>query len=238
MEQIGKTLAIITARGGSKGLHRKNILDLCGKPVIAYSIEAALESRHLDRVIVSTEDEEIAAISRQFGAEVPFIRPQELATDAATHISVLQHAIGHMETEKAYLADAIVLLQPTSPLRTAKDIDAAIELFRATAADSVVSVAPTIYLIEEYPDGTLHPIMESQVGDFHRHYPNRFFDLNGAIYVVRTTEIMEHNRMLGARTFPYIMEKKRSLEIDDKEDLEIISLILRTKGRNDESPDR
>ena len=230
MTQAPKIMGIITARGRSKGLPQKNILDLCGKPVIAYSIEAALGSKYLDRVIVSTDDEEIASISRKYGAEVPFMRPLELATDTVPHLPVLRHAIEFMKNEEGYHADAIVLLQPTSPMRRAEDIDGAVELFIKRSADSVISVVETIYVVEESPEGTLQPLLKSQVGHFHRNYPNRLYDFNGAVYVIRRREIIERNRMLGERTYPYVMDRKRSLEIDDENDLNLVALMLKAGG--------
>ncbi len=223
-------LAIITARGGSKGLPNKNVLDLHNKPVIAYSIEAALQSKHIDRVIVSTDDTNIANIAQKFGAEVPFIRPPDLATDTVPHLPVLQHAITFLEKKEACQIDAIVLLQPTSPLRTSQDIDAAIELFLRHSADSVVSVEPTIFIVEEQSDGKLRSVMNQRVGHFHRQSPNKLYNLNGAIYVVARNEIVERNRMMGERTYPYVMARNRSIEIDDQDDFDLIARILERRG--------
>ena len=135
-----KTLAIIPARGGSKGVPRKNVRALAGKPLIAWTIEAALAASGLDRVIVSTEDAEIAAISREFGADVPFLRPAELAGDATTTLAVLQDLLARLETDEGYRPDAVMTLQPTSPLRTPDHINDAIALFEADPeADALVS---------------------------------------------------------------------------------------------------
>ena len=133
----GKTiLGLIPARGGSKGLPRKNIRPLLGKPLIAWTIEQALASEYLDRVVVSTDDEKIAEISRKYGAKVPFMRPKESAADEARRIDVVLHAIDWMEkNDNSY--DLIMLLQPTSPLRTSEDIDKAIKLFISKKADSL-----------------------------------------------------------------------------------------------------
>ena len=129
-----KFLAIIPARGGSKRLPRKNVLDLCGKPLIAYTIEAALKSKYIDKVIVSSDDEEILNISSNFGADI-IKRPIDLANDTATTIDAIKHTIDNFENY-----DYIVLLQPTSPLRNEKHIDEAIELLEKKKADAVVSV--------------------------------------------------------------------------------------------------
>ena len=123
-----KTIGIIPARGGSKGVPRKNLANLLGKPLIAYTIETALSARLLSNVIVSTEDKEIAQVSKKYGAEVPFIRPDELATDTAPMLPVLQHAVKEMETRTNQVFDIVVLLQPSAPLRLASDIDNGIKL--------------------------------------------------------------------------------------------------------------
>ncbi|MBC8555357.1 MAG: acylneuraminate cytidylyltransferase family protein, partial [Candidatus Brocadiales bacterium] len=134
-----RILAIIPARGGSKRLPRKNILDLAGKPPIAWSIEAALGSKYIDRVIVSTDDEEIAGISRKYGADVPFMRPNKLATDESSSVDVVLHVINTLK-EKGRESEYIMLLQPTSPLRTMENIDEAVELLQSSSSDAVISV--------------------------------------------------------------------------------------------------
>ena len=129
-------VCIITARGGSKSIPRKNVLPLGGKPVIAWSIEAALQSPSVSRVIVSTDDEEIAEVSREWGAEVPFMRPAELAGDDTPHLAVMLHAIRWLESDQGTLPEFILLLQPTSPLRTSEDIEAAVRIAVEQNADS------------------------------------------------------------------------------------------------------
>ncbi|MCI0533120.1 acylneuraminate cytidylyltransferase family protein, partial [bacterium] len=135
-----KTLGIITARGGSKGIPRKNIKELMGKPLIAYTILAAKGSALLSRAIVSTDDAEIAEIARMHGADVPFMRPAELAEDASTSIAVVQHAVSWIRENENEIYDYVMILQPTSPLRTAEDIDACIKIADETHADSVMSM--------------------------------------------------------------------------------------------------
>ena len=137
----GKTvLAVIPARGGSKRLPRKNCLLLQGKPLIVYSIEAAKESVYIDEVVVSTDDEEIASLARQAGASVPFLRPAELSTDEASSVDVVAHALNYYQVNEKKLFDYVVLLQPTSPLRTAAHINQALELLKEKKADAIVSV--------------------------------------------------------------------------------------------------
>ncbi len=139
-----KILVVITARGGSKGVPRKNIRMVAGKPLIAYTIETALQVRkQVHRIIVSTEDDEIAGISRKFGAEVPFMRPAELAEDKTPSLPVLQHALRFVEEQDSTRMDWVLLLQPASPLRTREDILAALELARKGGCDSIISVVQT-----------------------------------------------------------------------------------------------
>ena len=135
-----RVLGIITARGGSKGVPGKNLKLLAGKPLLAYTIEAARASLVLDRVILSTEDEAIAAAARELGCEVPFIRPAELSRDDTPHLPVIQHASAWMQNQGNYQSDVVMVLQPTSPLRTATDITNAIALLESSGADSVLSV--------------------------------------------------------------------------------------------------
>ncbi len=137
-----KVLGLIPARGGSKGLPRKNIRLLCDRPLIEYTIEAAIKAQSLDRIIVSTDDNEIAAVAEDAGAEVPFLRPADYATDTASSISVVHHAIQWLEENDAYQIDAIALLSPTCPLRTTDQIDAAIDLLYKSRLDSAVTVFP------------------------------------------------------------------------------------------------
>ncbi len=229
-----KILAIITARGGSKGIPQKNTRELLGKPLIAYSIQAALQSRTLNKIIVSTDNETIAHISKKYGAEVPFLRPKHLATDTATSLSVLQHAVSYLAEKEGYLADIIVCLQPTSPLRSAGDIDQAVTLCMNTGADSVVSLCKVEhhpYWMKKVVEGRVYPLME--VDD--EEYPRRqdlspAYQLNGAIYVTRRKVLMEEERVLGEHTLAYTMPQERSLDIDTPIDLKLAELIMKEEA--------
>ena len=226
-----KTLAVITARGGSKGIPQKNIRPLLGKPLIVYTIQAALKSKTLNKLIVSTDDETIANVSREYGAEVPFIRPKHLATDTATSLSVLQHAANYLSEKEGYLADIIVCLQPTSPLCSAEDIDKAITLCISTGADSVVSLCQVEhhpYWMKKVVEGKVYPLME--VDD--EKYPRRqdlppVYQLNGAIYVTRRKVLMEEEKVLGEHTLAYIMPQERSVDIDTPIDLKLAELVMK-----------
>ena len=222
-------LALVTARGGSKGLPRKNLLPLAGKPLIVWTIEAALNSEHLSRVLVSTDDEEIAQVSQQHGAEVPFLRPAELATDQASHISVVLHAISWLREHERSFPEYVMLLQPTSPLRGSADIDNAARIAMAEGAASVVSVCPTHhhpYLVKQITnDGTLKPFISSPLTyDRRQDLPPAYF-VNGAIYLTQCDALMEQQTFYPEPTFPYVMPAKRSPQIDEPWDLWLTETI-------------
>ena len=177
-------LAVITARGGSKGIPRKNVLELCGKPLIAWTIEAAQKSNYIDRLIVSTEDEEIADISRSYGADVPFIRPAELAMDDIPGPEALFHAL---EQLPGY--ENILLLQPTSPLRTVKDIDGIIQLFHNNMAPACVSVCEPSkhpqWMYQILKNGCLDSVIKKPLIS-RRQELSEVFALNGSLYLSQT----------------------------------------------------
>ena len=186
-------IAIIPARGGSKGLPGKNIKEMCDKPLIAYTIEAALKSKSIDHVILSTDDEEIAAVAKKYGAEVPFMRPAELASDTAMAVDNYIYTIGRLEKEWNTKIDSFVVLQPTSPLRIAEDIDGAVELFNARNADSVVT-----YVKEAHPifwhkkideNNKLEDIFEGTIAN-RQELPITYYP-NGAVYVFSTEMIRQ-----------------------------------------------
>jgi len=221
-------IAIIPARGGSKGLPGKNVRPLNGKPLIAYAIEAALNSKHIDRVIISTDDEEIARIAVEYGAELPFMRPAELASDTAMAIDNYIYTIGRIEEEDGIMIDAFVVLQPTSPLRTAEDIDGAVELFERKKADSVISYTQEAHPVSwhKYLDeeGHLIDILNSTIDNRQKnrisYYPN------GAVYVFRTSMIRERKYSTD-NSFAYIMPRTRSVDIDYIEDFEYAEYLLK-----------
>lgn len=223
-------LAIIPARGGSKGLPGKNIRLLNGKPLIAYTVEAALRAKHIDRVIISTDDEEIASVAVQYGAELPFMRPAELASDTAMAIDNYIYTIGRLEIESGTPIDAFVVLQPTSPLRTAEDIDGAIELFDQKGADSVISYCQEAHPViwHKYLDakGRFVDIFESNIKNRQdnrvSYYPN------GAVYVFKSSVIRERKYYTN-KSFAYIMPRTRSVDIDFIEDFEYAEFLLRRR---------
>lgn len=223
-----KVLGVITARGGSKGVPGKNLKPLAGKPLLAYTIEAAAASRALDRVILSTDAEAIADAARALGCEVPFMRPPELAQDDTPHLPVILHAIRWLDEHTGYRPDAVMILQPTSPLRDAGDIRASVGLLEQSGADSVLSVS-------EIP-AHAHPMRALRVddtgaavlfvtGEGVRHRINRRQDLpaawvmNGAIYICRTHVLLaDPPSLYGDRVVVHRMPALRGLSIDDAHD--------------------
>ena len=228
---MSNILAVITARGGSKGIPRKNLALLAGKPLIAWTIEAALGSRAKPRVIVSTDDEDIARVSQAWGAEVPFMRPPEMARDDSPHVPVVLHAVEWMESHEGLKPEWVLLLQPTSPLRTAEDIDAAVGLALEKNADGVVSVveapAHPFVLKRMTPEGALQDFMPKPEGYLPRQSLPKVYAVNGAIYLVRTDMLLEKQTFYTDRTFGYVMPPERSLDVDTPWDLRLADMILR-----------
>ncbi len=215
-------LGIIPARGGSKGIPHKNILDMQGKPLIAHTIEKAKQSRYIDRLIVSTDDPKIADVARSYGAEVPFLRPAELAADSSRAIDAIKHALVTMEDLDRKKYEYIVYLEPTSPNRSAEDIDDATDLFLHSDADSLASVVEaTQYhpiLMKTIENGYLKPIYkEEPEGMPRQEYTPRAYMRNGAVYIFRRKNVLQ--RILWGQTIlPYVMPIERSACIDDMND--------------------
>ncbi len=217
---------------------RKNVLDLAGKPLIAHTIDAANASQLLDRTIVSTDDQEIADVSRRFGAAVPFIRPDELSQDGTTSYAVLAHSVRWLDEKEDYRPDYVMLLQPTSPFRTAQDIDNCIRTAVDRDADGVVSLSESKahplwmkYISEEGRISEYAP----QKGNPSESYTLRqnlptIYGVNGAIYLVKRGVLMEQSTFYTDRTFAYIMPTDRSLDIDTAWDFRLADLVLRDGG--------
>jgi CMP-N-acetylneuraminic acid synthetase len=218
-----RILGIIPARGHSKGIPRKNIRLLVGKPLLQYTAEAALGSKRLARVILSTEDKEIAEVGRNCGLEVPFLRPPELACDDTPTLPVLQHVVRALE-DAGDRHDAICLLQPTSPLRQSCDIDACISLFIETGADSVVTMLPVPAVHNPHwvyfrgPDGFLRLSTGEESPIPRRQMLPPAFHREGSVYVIRRNVLMEKNSLYGSKIAGYPMDPTRSVNIDTLED--------------------
>jgi CMP-N-acetylneuraminic acid synthetase len=224
--------AIVPARGGSKGLPGKNIRPFAGKPLIARSIEVARAARGISRVVVSTDDPRIAEVAAAAGAEVPFLRPPELASDTARARDVYVHAIDALERQWGEKIDAICVLQPTSPLRTVEDVDAALELFHARSAASVVSVCemhpPPGWAKAILADGTLDAYPGVAATGKNRQEEATAYAPNGAVFVFRAALLREDvGYYVRGRTFPYVMPKERSVDIDDAVDFELAEHLAR-----------
>lgn len=218
-------LAIIPARGGSKGIPRKNILQIRGKPLIAWTIEAARESHYIDRLILSSEDPEIIEVAKNFGCEVPFVRPIELAGDDVPGISPVLDAIARLPEY-----DYVVLLQPTSPLRESADIDSCIECCvrkNAPACVSVTDVEKSPYWMYRLgQNGQLEPLLNKPEHISRRQDLPMVYVLNGAIYVAESQWLQKTKNFLSADTIGYQMTKEKSLDIDNPYDLELFELAL------------
>lgn len=218
-------LAIIPARGGSKRLPRKNILDLCGKPLISWSIEAGLKSKYIDKVIVTSDDDEILSISKEYGAEI-IRRPDELSSDTATTFDAIKHTIDNM---KRY--DYIILLQATSPLRNEKHIDESIELLETKNADAVVSVCEMdhspLWSNTLPQDGNMNNFLRDEILNKRSQDIEKYFKLNGAIYICKTEKLLlEKSFFLKDNIFAYKMHRLNSIDIDEKVDFEIAKNLI------------
>jgi len=230
-----RVLAVIPARGGSKGVPRKNIRDLCGKPVIAWTIETALVvGEDLYRVIVSTDDPEIAVAAHAFGAEAPFMRPAELATDEAPGLPVIQHAVKFVEEEEGTPVDWVLILQPTAPFRNADDITEALRLAREGGCDSVISVTRVLaehpILMKKIEDDRLLPYcIEEKEGTRRQDYDPPAYIRNGAIYLTRRDVLMENDSIWGEVIRPYVMPEERSYDIDSERDFRLVELVMRER---------
>lgn len=219
-----KIVAIIPARGGSKGIPKKNIKELCGKPLIAYIIETALKVEELDRVIVSTEDKEIAEIAREYGAEVPFIRPEELARDETPTLPVLQHAVKYLEEKENYRPEIVVLLYATSPHLMAERVSEAIKMLKKGRFDSVLSVVEDrghYWTEKEDNYEKIYPKVEKN-----RQFTKPLFKENGAIYICKRAILMEKNEIVGGKIGFLVMKREESIDIDEPLDFEFAEFLM------------
>jgi len=240
-------LALITARGGSKGIPKKNIRPLLGKPLLAYTCEAALGSRLVTRTVLSTDDEEIAAVSRAYGVGELFLRPAELARDDTPTLPVIQYTLQTMEKKEDYRPAITVLLQPTSPLRQAYHIDEALNLLIETEADSVVSVVPVPHQfnpvsVMRIENGRLIPFIKGEGTRILRKQDKpEVYARNGpAILAMRYDTVIKEQSLFGEKCVAYIMDYRSSIDIDTEEDLAYAEFLMKryelTKGKRITSP--
>ena len=227
-----KIIAIIPARGGSKGIPRKNIRVLAGKPLIAYSIEAALKSKYIGKTIVSTEDKEIAEKSREYGAEV-IERPRELANDTAPTEPVLEHVVEWLKEHEGYTPDIVILLQPTSPFRTSEHIDEALDIFLNNDYDSLLSVCPSHAFIWKVREDGAYPINCDFKSRPRRQDKELEYKENGALYIMKYETLISNHNRLGGKIRLYIMPEESSIEIDTEFDFWLCEQII-NRQRGDE----
>ncbi len=224
-----KVLAVLCGRGGSKGLVRKNVLDLGGKPVIAWSVEAAANSALLGRCVVSTDDPEIADAARAAGGDVPFMRPAELATDTAAVTEAMIHVVENLPEKY----DIIVLLHATSPFRTGGDIDACIRMLVETGADTCVTfsemVKPPSYIVRIDADHRMRPLEGSGLLK-RRQEAEKHYLPNAAVYAVWTPFLLEHRKVYSEDTAALVTPYERAIDIDGLLDLEIARGLLTRPG--------
>lgn len=227
-----KNLAVVLARSGSKGLPNKNIMNMAGKPLLAYTVMAAFESNMFDKVHVSTDSQYYADIATRYGADVPFLREKALAGDNSSSWDALRYVV--MEYKKrGVVFDTVTLLQPTSPLRDAIDIQNAFKVFEERKALAVVSVCEAEYsplLCNTLPDNnSLNMFIDiNKVG--RRQDMKTFYRLNGAIYIQKTELLMNSGNLYGEKTYAYIMDKYHSIDIDDEMDFYIAESIIRKRS--------
>lgn len=229
-------LAVVPARGGSKGIPGKNLALAGGRPLLAWTLDAARTSQFVDRTVVSTDDPSIAATARDLGGEAPFLRPAEISGDSASPMLAIDHALAWLEREEGWRPDYVMLLQPTSPLRLAEDIDNACRLAVEKDADAVVSVTEAVphpYLTRSIDsDGKLADFLTLPGG-----YPRRqdfpdVYTLNGAIYLAKREILASQGTFYTSRTYAYVMPTARSLDIDTPWELHLADLLLREKPGN------
>ena len=238
----GKTvLAIIPARGGSKRLPRKNIRNLAGKPLIAWTIQAGLNSKYIDELIVSTDDMEIYNISQQYGVKLPYVRPAELASDNASSFAVVEHAMLYYRDKIRKTFDYVLLLQPTSPLRDYADINRALELLKKENADAIISVCE----MEHSPlwantlpsDLSMANFLKDEVKEKRSQDLEKYYHLNGAIYICHTQRLLQEKTFFVKKNiFAYIMPKEKSIDIDTEWDMKLCEAQLLELNTTDYFP--
>lgn len=229
-----RCLAIIPARGGSKGLPGKNIYPLLGKPLIQWTLEASQASSYIDHCVVSTDSPDIAAVVSSIGGNVPFLRPSYLAQDNSTSVDTVHHAIGFLSAIGLDF-DCIILLEPTSPLRSAADIDHALEIFSSYTCSSLVSVstAPSVHPAFQFTisNDFLLPYASSNPSGLRRQDTPMTYFLDGSIYISSAKDIYENSTFISLDTIPFIMPFWKSFEIDSLEDLLIVESIMNNIDR-------
>jgi CMP-N-acetylneuraminic acid synthetase len=234
-DRVPNVLALVPARGGSKGIPRKNLQLLGGRPLVAHAVTAGLQARVVTRVVCSTDDPEIAAAARDAGAEVPFLRPAELAQDTTEDLPVFVHALDWLAERDNWIPELVVNLRPTSPLRTARHVDDAVRLLLETGSDSVKAIClarqhPHKMWLRQ-PDSTIEPFLKttfrlSRGPDVPRAELEEVYWQNGVVDVTRTAVVREQQVMIGRRVAGLVTEPEESIDIDTPLDLALAELLL------------
>ncbi len=226
MFQSFRILSFIGARGGSQGIKNKNIVDFAGNPLINWTIQASLESRYIDRTIVSTDSLQIAQIAQKAGADVPFLRPAKIAQDGSPIDDALSHGLKWIKNKEGYIYDYLLLLQPTSPLRTAKHIDAAISYYfknRRTKQDTLVSVKKMEkkigWLMKKNKNGYINFCFDASRKKILRQSLPEYYLPNGAIFLAPIELILKKGHFYQSHVLPFLMEEDSSIDIDSLDDL-------------------
>lgn len=228
---MARILAVTLARGGSKGVPRKNIRPINGVPLIAYTVAEALRSRHITRYVVSTDAEDIREVAIQYGAEAPFLRPADLAGDKVLSLPALQHAVAWCEADEGKPYDYVIELMATNPLKTVDDIDAVLDKLMDTGAESVIGMS----LLEDHHPCRVKKIVDDRIVDFcvpEQHLPRqdlrpRAYIRNGSIYAMRRDVLMQQGIRFGSPdSRPYVMPDERTVNIDTPRDFMLAELIL------------
>jgi len=228
-------VAFIFARGGSKGLPGKNIKLIAGKPLIAWSIEHAKQTRGVERVIVSTDSIEIAKVAEKFGADVPFMRPPELASDSAPEWLAWQHAIKYLEKSTGKIPEIFISVPPTSPLRLVSDIERCIEVYENDGADVVITVSetdrsPYFNMVKSNSDGSFALAVDSEVRLIRRQDAPRLFNISTACYVADPKFVLNHNSIFEGRVNAVEIPTDRAIDIDTLLDFRIATMLMTSRG--------
>jgi N-acylneuraminate cytidylyltransferase len=232
---MAEIACFIFARGGSRGLKKKNLLDFAGKPLIAWTIGQALENSRVKRVIVSTDSPEIAEIAQFYGAEIPFMRPQELASDTSPELDSWKHALEFLEETEGSLPEIFLSLPCTSPLRTQEDIDRNLDCLTENKADIAISVSPSMRspffnMIQLSDRGQAHLVIESNTKYSRRQDVPQTFDITTVAYSARPRFIIDTDNLMSGKVFASIVDRNRAIDIDDAFDFEIAEFLFKKKS--------
>lgn len=230
------TLAVVPARGGSRGIPRKNIRPLAGRPLIAWTLATAKAARQIDRVLVSTDDEEIAAVARAAGAEVPFLRPAAFSGDDVHSVHAVLHSLDWLEQHEGSVPDTVAMLLPTSPFRRAADLDQAVATLRTSDAPSVISVcaaATPLGSLRWLREDRLVPVQETADHNFQRQDVEQLYAVNGSIYVAASAALRKHRSFHIVGAVGSVMSKRHSIDINTLEDFAIAEALAASSGEQE-----